>query len=105
MLVATELAATLDDIDRVRGEARPITAEEPGLTSVPWEHVTRHRHQVMVCRGPRCTAKGAVDNLRAMILAMLEHQLGDDDVLLVHTGCQVPCNHAPVISVQPDDVW
>jgi (2Fe-2S) ferredoxin len=60
---------------------------------------------VMICRGPRCTAKGAVDNLRAMIMAMLEHELGDHDVLLVHTGCQFPCNQAPVISVQPDDVW
>ena len=31
--------------------------------------------------------------------------LGDDDVLLTHTGCQFPCNQAPVVSVQPDDVW
>ena len=30
---------------------------------------------------------------------------GDDDVLITHTGCQFPCNQAPVVSVQPDDVW
>jgi (2Fe-2S) ferredoxin len=36
---------------------------------------------------------------------MLERGLGDDDVLITHTGCQLPCNHAPVVSVQPDDVW
>ena len=40
-----------------------------------------------------------------MILGMLQQGLGDDDVLLVHTGCQFPCNHSPVVNVQPDDVW
>jgi (2Fe-2S) ferredoxin len=105
VLVATRLASTLDAIDAVSGETKPITGSEPGLTSAAWEEVTGHRYQVMVCRGPRCTAKGQVDNLRAMVLAMMEHNLSDHDVLLVHTGCQFPCNQAPVISVQPDDVW
>lgn len=105
VLVATRLAGELGGIDDVMGETKPINGTEAGLTSAAWESVTGHRHQVMICRGPRCTAKGAVDSLRAMVLAMLEHQLGDDDVLLVHTGCQFPCNQAPVISVQPDDVW
>lgn len=31
--------------------------------------------------------------------------LGDDDVLVTQTGCQFPCNHAPVVSVHPDNVW
>jgi len=100
--VAKRLATDLGDLPQ---ETRPITSYEPGLTSEAWEEVSAHRHQVNICRGPRCTAKGAVDNLRALILAMLAHNLGDDDVLLVHTGCQFPCNQAPVISVQPDDVW
>ena len=26
-------------------------------------------------------------------------------MLITHTGCQFPCNQAPVVSVQPDDVW
>jgi (2Fe-2S) ferredoxin len=94
LLVRTEL-----------GDAVPITGAEPGLTSAAWEDVSSHRHQVLLCRGPRCTAMGAVDGLRAMVLATIEHQLTDDDVLLVHTGCQFPCNQAPVVSVQPDDVW
>ncbi|MBV9830693.1 MAG: (2Fe-2S) ferredoxin domain-containing protein [Marmoricola sp.] len=85
--------------------ARPVTGTESGLTSEAWEHVTSHRHQVMVCRGPRCTAKGAEEGLRGLVLGMLEAGLGDDDVLLVHTGCQFPCNQSPVVSVQPDDVW
>ncbi|WP_459984142.1 (2Fe-2S) ferredoxin domain-containing protein [Nocardioides sp. AN3] len=99
---ADELARALAEIVT---ETKPLTGSEPSLTSPAWEEVTGHRHQVMVCRGPRCTAKGAVDGLRAMVLAMMEHGLGDDDVLLVHTGCQFPCNQAPVVSVQPDDVW
>jgi (2Fe-2S) ferredoxin len=85
--------------------ARPLTGNEAGLTSAAWADVPGHRHQVLVCRGPRCTAKGAEEGLRGLILALMEHNLGDDDVLVTHTGCQFPCNHAPVVSVQPDDVW
>ena len=103
--VATRLATSLPDLDEVLAETKPLTGAEPGLTSAAWEEVTGHRRQVMVCRGPRCTAKGQVDNLRSMILGMMQHGMTDDDVLLVHTGCQFPCNQAPVISVQPDDVW
>jgi (2Fe-2S) ferredoxin len=94
-----------DALVAVLTDLRPITGEEPGLTSAAWEDVTAHRHQVMLCRGPRCTAKGSDASVEAVIIAMMEHDLGDDDVLLVHTGCQFPCNRAPVISVQPDDVW
>jgi len=105
ILVATRLADSLAVLPEVASDTRPITGDEPGLTSDAWEQPTAHRHQVNICRGPRCTAKGAVDNLRALILAMLQHELGDDDVLLVQTGCQFPCNRAPVLNLQPDDVW
>ncbi|MCW2855110.1 MAG: hypothetical protein JWR52_725, partial [Marmoricola sp.] len=107
ILVATRLLADPDpaSVEAALAGARPITGDEPGLTSAAWEDVGAHRHQVMLCRGPRCTANGAMDGVRAMVLAMMEHGLTDDDVLLVHTGCQFPCNQAPVISVQPDDVW
>lgn len=105
ILVATRLLEGPDGFADAIADVRPITGDEPGLTSAAWEDVTGHRHHVMVCRGPRCTAKGAVDGIRGMVMAMIEHQLGDEDVLLVHTGCQFPCNQAPVVSVQPDDVW
>ena len=103
ILVADALVTDPDDLAVTT--TRPITSTEPGLTSAAWEHVSGHRHQVLVCRGPRCTARGAEDTVRALVLAMVEHRLGDDDVLLVHTGCQSPCNQAPVVNVQPDDVW
>lgn len=105
VMVATRSATSLDELDSVAGDVEPVTGSEAGLTSAAWEHVSQHRHHVLVCRGPRCTASGQVDNVRALILAMMQHDLGDDDVLVTHTGCQFPCNQAPVMSVQPDDVW
>ena len=75
------------------------------LTSAAWEDVTGHRHQVLVCRGPRCTAPGSDLTAEALIIELMRQGQGDDDVLITHTGCQFPCNQAPVVSVQPDDVW
>lgn len=85
--------------------ARTITGDGAGLTSPAWEDVPRHARQVFVCRGPRCTAAGAEDTARSLVLAMMRANLGDDDVLVTQTGCQFPCNQAPVVTVQPDDVW
>jgi len=105
--VATRLLDSLDSaaLDECRRDRRPLTGAEPGLTSAAWEAVTRHRHQVLVCRGPRCTALGSDRTAEALILELMAHGAGDDDVLITHTGCQFPCNQAPVVSVQPDDVW
>lgn len=89
----------------VLGLARPVTGTEAPLASPAWEDVPRHRHQVLVCRGPRCTAAGSDRTATALGRLLDERGLGDDDVLVTQTGCQFPCNHAPVVSVQPDDVW
>lgn len=105
--VATVLAAgtTAADLELARAVTRELTGTEAPLSSAAWEDVPRHRHQVFVCRGPRCSALGADESAEAMILALMRAGLGDDDVLLTHTGCQFPCNHAPVVTVHPDDVW
>ena len=103
--VATRLATTRDELADTFAETRPITGTEPGLTSPAWERVPEHVRQVLICRGPRCTAKGSEETARAVILGAMEAGLGDDDLLITHTGCQFPCNQAPVLSVQPDDVW
>jgi (2Fe-2S) ferredoxin len=100
--------AFMDDTSQWRAlveRARPITHGGPGLTSDAWDDVPGHRHQVFVCRGPRCTAAGAEHAWRGVVLGLMGAGLGDDDVLVTQTGCQFPCNRAPVISVQPDDVW
>lgn len=86
-------------------QARPITHGGPGLRSDAWHDVPSHRHQVFVCRGPRCSAAGAEGTADAVTLALMRAGLGDDDVLVTQTGCQFPCNHAPLVTVQPGDVW
>ena len=103
--VATRLVTSLGDLEVALTDLKPISGTEPGLTSAAWEDVTGHRRQVLVCRGPRCTAQGGDETMRALILGLMEAGLGDQDVLVTHTGCQFPCNQAPVVSVQPDDVW
>ncbi|MFG2916674.1 ferredoxin [Kitasatospora sp. NPDC048298] len=105
LLVATRLADSPDAVAAVAAVTKAISGTEPGLTSTAWEEVPGHRHQVMVCRGPRCAAVGAEEGLRALVGKLTELGLGDDDVLVTQTGCQFPCNQAPVVSVQPDDIW
>src|SRR5690606_11991607 len=65
--------------------ARPITHGGPGLTSAAWEDVPEHRHQVFVCRGPRCTAAGAEPAWKGVVLGLMGAGLGDDDVLVTQT--------------------
>lgn len=103
--VATGLLGEEPQLPALLGSGRAITGEEPGLTSAAWADVPGHRHQVLVCRGPRCTALGSDRTAEALVLALMSHDQGDDDVLVTHTGCQFPCNRAPVVSIQPDDVW
>lgn len=105
--VATVLAAGTSsaDLELARAVTREITGNEAALSSAAWEDVPNHRHQVFLCRGPRCSAQGADESAEALIMALMRAGLGDDDVLLTPTGCQFPCNQAPVVSVQPDDVW
>jgi (2Fe-2S) ferredoxin len=105
LAVATRPVTSLDETEVVLSDVRPVRGDEAGLTSEAWEDVTGHRHQVLVCRGPRCTARGSDDVVRALVLGLVEAGLGDHDVLVTHTGCQLPCNQAPVVTVQPDDVW
>jgi (2Fe-2S) ferredoxin len=103
--VGTSLASDAGEVRALVGMTRPVTGDEPGLSSAAWEDVTGHRHQVLVCRGPRCTALGSDRTAEALIIELMQQGQGDDDVLITHTGCQFPCNQAPVVSVQPDDVW
>lgn len=104
--VAAELLRHAGELPTVLGRAvRPVTGREAGLTSAAWQDVPGHRHQVLVCRGPRCTARGSDATAAALSRALVEHGQGDDDVLVTQTGCLFPCNHAPVVAAQPDDVW
>ncbi|MDN5893364.1 MAG: (2Fe-2S) ferredoxin domain-containing protein [Nocardioides sp.] len=103
--VATAMMRGDLDLALVLDVTRPVAGTEAPLTSAVWEDVPAHRHQVFVCRGPRCTALKSDKTAEALALELMRLEQGDDDVLITQTGCQFPCNHAPVVSVQPDDVW
>lgn len=83
----------------------PVTGEEAGLTSSAWEEVPGHSQHLLVCRGPRCSARGSQQTSEAFDSALREAGLGDDDVLVTQTGCLFPCNQAPVVVLHPDDAW
>lgn len=103
--VATRLVGHAGELPVALAGMRRVSGREAPLRSEAWEVVPRHRHQVLVCRGPRCSAQGAAETAAALTGELAARDLGDDDVLVTQTGCQFPCNHAPVVSVQPDDVW
>jgi (2Fe-2S) ferredoxin len=103
--VATALVGEGGNVTAVAADVRPVRGSEAPLSSRAWDDVPQHRHQLLLCRGPRCTATGSDKLAEAFVLAIMREGLEDDDVLVTHTGCQLPCNQAPVVSVQPDDVW
>lgn len=103
--VGTRVVGHPGELPTALAALRRVTGREAPLRSAPWETVPRHRHQVLVCRGPRCSAQGAAATAAALDTALASRDLEDDDVLVTQTGCQFPCNHAPIVSVQPDDVW
>ncbi|MFM1724336.1 (2Fe-2S) ferredoxin domain-containing protein [Rhodococcus sp. PAM 2766] len=82
--------------------ARTTTAP---LTSPAWDEVPGFARHVLVCRGPRCSARGGPETAEALDYALEARGLGDDDVLVTQTGCMFPCSQAPVVAVYPDDTW
>jgi (2Fe-2S) ferredoxin len=84
---------------------RTITGREASLSSGPWERPPEHRHHLLLCRGPRCSARGSDATYRALVGAVVEHGLTDGDVLMAQTGCLFPCNRGPVAVVHPDGAW
>ncbi len=84
---------------------RTITGREAPLSSAAWDRPPNYRHHLLVCRGPRCSARGADATSRALAQALAQHKLTDEDVLVAQTGCLFPCNHGPIAVVHPEGVW
>jgi len=84
---------------------RPVRGTEAPVTSPAWEEVPPHRRHVTVCRGPRCSAQGAEETWTALADGLTRRGLKNTEVLMCAATCMFPCNQAPVIAVQPDDVW
>lgn len=103
-LVSTVLTAPEQLPSLLAEPGEPLTDAAP-LYSSAWERVPDYRHHLLVCRGPRCGARGSEHTASAIKEALRDNELGDDDVLVTQTGCLFPCNHGPVLAVQPDGVW
>jgi (2Fe-2S) ferredoxin len=85
--------------------AGPLRPDVGAMTDPAWDRVPQYRHHVLVCRGPRCSARGAGQTAAALTDALAAHGLGDDDVLVAQTGCLYPCNHGPIVVVHPSAKW
>ena len=82
-----------------------VLGPRDSLTNPNWEQPPPVSRHVLVCRGPRCNAKGAPETQEALGRALAEAGALDETVLLTATGCCYPCNRAPVVVVQPDMEW
>ncbi|RVW07439.1 (2Fe-2S) ferredoxin domain-containing protein [Prescottella agglutinans] len=89
----------------VNGPTTPARTTTAPLTSPAWDEVPGFARHVLVCRGPRCSARGGPETAAALDDALEARGLGDDDVLVTQTGCMFPCSQAPVVAVYPDDTW
>lgn len=96
---ADALAAALDD------GGMPAKSTTAPLTSPLWEQVPGFSRHVLVCRGPRCSAQGSGETVRALTWELDARGLADDDVLVTISGCLFPCAQAPVVAVYPDNIW
>ncbi|MFC9789313.1 ferredoxin [Rhodococcus sp. NPDC127528] len=107
------LAPPLSDIDAyarlldaaISGPTTPARTTTAPLTSPAWDEVPGFGRHVLVCRGPRCSARGGPETAQALDEALEARGLGDDDVLVTQTGCLFPCSQAPVVVVHPDNAW
>lgn len=84
---------------------REITGSEAPLVSPAWEEVPAFADHILVCRGPRCSARGSNGLLQRLTAELRRAGLEDDDVLVTQAGCLFPCNQAPVMVVYPDGEW
>ncbi|WP_430330956.1 (2Fe-2S) ferredoxin domain-containing protein [Rhodococcus sp. ACT016] len=87
------------------GPTAPARTTTAPLTSPAWDEVPGFARHVLVCRGPRCSARGGPETAAALDAALEARGLGDDDVLVTQTGCMFPCSQAPVVAVYPDNTW
>ncbi|WP_149360161.1 (2Fe-2S) ferredoxin domain-containing protein [Lolliginicoccus suaedae] len=98
----------LDATDGLAGAVRELIAaggresraSPRAFRSPEWSEIPEHQVHVMVCRGPRCTAHGAGEVQRALVLELL-----DSPVLMSASGCLTPCNLGPLVVTYPDGTW
>lgn len=100
-VVAAQVAAAEVKPD-VRAILKPLKLK-PGASRIP-----AYRHIVNVCLGPRCAQAGGwqvFDQFKQRLGVHGSSRAGIGDCVVIRTACQGPCNYAPLVNVQPDNVW
>lgn len=82
-----------------------------GVAAVPghhaWSQIPPHAQRLLLCNGPRCTRRGALDlwktlRQRLKVAGKLECEGG---VHITRTQCQFPCDLGPTASLYPAGEW
>lgn len=59
---------------------------------------------VYVCTGSKCSKKGGKD-LCKDLKSYVKHHHEYDDLEVIKVECTDRCKFAPVLSIQPDNIW
>lgn len=102
---AAGLASALAAHVAAHAGSRPLRPSLAPANSPDWSVLPAHRHHILVCRGPRCTAAGAGDVAAALDRALAARGIGDEGALVAGTGCLYPCNLGPTVVVYPEGAW
>ncbi|MCS4292981.1 (2Fe-2S) ferredoxin [Comamonas sp. BIGb0152] len=92
-------AATLPDVAAEEGE------EGWQTDPVAWSSVPAHQRHVLWCMGPRCVAKGAAALWPRLSQAVQASPPLKQQLMLLQTSCQYPCNQGPLMIIYPEGVW
>jgi len=89
---------------------RPDVVTEEGeegwqTDPVAWSTVPAHQRHVLWCMGPRCVAKGAAALWPRLSQAVQASAPLKQQLQLLQTSCQYPCNQGPLMIVYPEGVW
>lgn len=101
------------DVEAVCSLIERLDAHLPcvGVAAIPehhaWSKIPAHDQRLLLCNGPRCTRRGALDlwkTLRQRLKAAgrLECAAG---VHITRTQCQFPCDLGPTASLYPAGEW
>ena len=64
------------------------------------------RAHVLVCRGPDCASRGALDVYTEMAAQLHAHGVDDEEVVQSQAGCISPvCGQGPVVCCYPTGAW
>lgn len=102
------LAGVADAVSRAANHADVRDAIKPLKIKAGASRVPDIARMALVCLGPRCAQAGGIeiyDRLRRRFGPHKPEGLDEDPLLCLSTNCQGPCNFAPLVAVQPENIW